>query len=108
MRWHVVPHHADTRKPQCYTKCKMVLAMPCIQCKNGGMESMKDFCQWIGSQRRAADALGISESNVSRLVSGKLNVSPEIAERVEVVSHGLFRKERVLWPESEKAKTKVV
>ena len=69
------------------------------------MESIKDFCKWIGSQRRAADALGISESSVSRLVSGKLSVSPEIAERVEAVSHGLFRKERVLWPESSNTQT---
>lgn len=64
------------------------------------MESIKDFCGWIGSQQRAAEALGVSASNVSRMVSGKLSVSPEIAERVEQVSHGLFRKERVLWPES--------
>lgn len=100
MRGLVVPHHADARKSKYYMKCKTALAMPCIQCKNGRMQTFSDFCTWIGSQRRAADALGISESNVSRLVSGKLNVSPEIAERVEQVSHGLFRKERVLWPES--------
>lgn len=63
------------------------------------MESIQDFCTWIGSQKRAADALGVSESTMSRVVSGAVRLPPEMAERVEEVSRGLFRKERVMWPQ---------
>lgn len=63
------------------------------------MESISDFCEWIGSQRRAAAALGVSESTISRVVSGAVRLPPEMAEKVEEVSHGLFRKERVMWPQ---------
>lgn len=62
------------------------------------METFEDFCNWMGSQRRAADALGISEFKVSRIVNGRAPLTPAIAEKVEQVSHGLFKKERVLWP----------
>lgn len=63
------------------------------------METFEDFCKWMGSQRRAADALGVSEFKVSRIVTKKAALSPEMAERIEEVSHGLFKKERVLWPD---------
>lgn len=62
------------------------------------METFEDFCKWMGSQRRAADALGVSEFKVSRIVTKKAALTPEMAERIEQVSHGLFKKERVLWP----------
>jgi len=65
------------------------------------MQTFSDFCEWMKSQRRAADALGISESTCSRMANGKMPITPEIAERVEDVSHGLFKKERVLWPTSD-------
>lgn len=41
--------------------------------------------------------LGFSKSYVCRLVNGDLEMTRQVAERVEEVSHGLFRKERVLW-----------
>lgn len=62
------------------------------------METFEDFCNWMGSQRRAAEALGISEFKVSRIVNDRAPVTPAIAEKVEEVSRGLFKKERVLWP----------
>jgi DNA-binding transcriptional regulator YdaS (Cro superfamily) len=62
------------------------------------MTNFIDFCKWMKSQRRAADALGVSESTVSRMASGKVGISPAIAERCEQISHGLFRKEAMLWP----------
>lgn len=64
------------------------------------MQTFADFCEWMKSQRRAAEALGVSESTVSRMRNGTMPITPEIAERCETVSHGLFRKERVLWPET--------
>ena len=62
------------------------------------MSSFQDFCKWAKTQRRAAEMLGVSEATVSRMARGAVRVSPEIAERVEQASCGLFRKERVLWP----------
>lgn len=85
--------------------CNRGLATYCIWCKNRHMETINDFCKWIGSQRRAAAALGISESQVSRLASGKARVTQGVAERAEAASHGLFRKERVLWPTGQGANT---
>lgn len=72
-------------------------------CKASRMESFSDFCKWAGSQRKAAELLGVSESTVSRMASGDVSVSKETAERIEAVSGGLFRKERVLWPEGKAA-----
>jgi DNA-binding transcriptional regulator YdaS (Cro superfamily) len=62
------------------------------------METINDFCKWIGSQKRAAAALGLTESKVSRLCSGKARLAPEVAEKAEAYSHGLFKKERLIWP----------
>ena len=67
------------------------------------MESINDFCKWIGSQRRAAEALGLSESQVSRMVRGRSPVTKEVAEAAEAYSKGLFKKERLLWPSQEAA-----
>jgi plasmid maintenance system antidote protein VapI len=64
-----------------------------------GMETINDFCKWIGSQKRAAAALALTESQVSRLCNGRTRVTPEVAERAEAYSLGLFRKERLVWPE---------
>ena len=65
-----------------------------------GMETINDFCKWIGSQRRAALALNLSESKVSRLCAGITKVTPDIAEAAEKASHGLFKKERLIWPQA--------
>jgi len=67
------------------------------------MQTFQDFVKWAGGTRRAALQLGVSASTVSRLATGKQPISPEIAEGCEAVSHGLFRKERVLWPDEEPA-----
>jgi len=40
---------------------------------------------------------------MSRLVSGDVEVSKDLAEKIEQVSHGVFKKERVLWPQSSAA-----
>ena len=101
----------DAVRRQSYTHAQYA-SMPvdntCEMRKHGTMQTFNDFCEWMESQRRAADALGISESTVSRLASGKMRITPEIAERIETVSHGLFRKERVLWPEPAEPDTREV
>ena len=66
------------------------------------MQTFSDFCEWMGKpQRRVADALGTSEASVSRMKAGTQPITPEVAEKCESISHGLFRKEKILWPDSQ-------
>jgi DNA-binding transcriptional regulator YdaS (Cro superfamily) len=67
------------------------------------MQTFSDFCEWMKPQRRVADALGISEASVSRMRSGAQPITPDVAEKCEAISHGLFRKEKILWPDSQAA-----
>ena len=57
--------------------------------------------QYNGSRTLAAVALGIDQSMVSRLCSGYRAVSPRIAQRIEALSHGQYKKEQFIWPEVE-------
>lgn len=65
------------------------------------MQTFSDFCEWMKPQRRVAEALGVSEASVSRMRKGTQSITPEVAERCESVSHGLFRKEKILWPDPQ-------
>lgn len=67
------------------------------------MTIIHDFVAWAGSQSRAARMLQMSRQNMHRIIHGQQSVTPEIAERIEAVSHGLFKKERVLWPDNKAA-----
>lgn len=67
------------------------------------MQTIQDFVSWAGGTRKAARQLGISAPRMSRIKTGKQPVTPEIAQRVESVTQGLFRKERILWPQSKAA-----
>ena len=62
-----------------------------------------DFVTQIfdGNQSRAADALGMDRSMVSRICSGSRGVSPDVALKVEQASGGRFSKEQFVWPEAE-------
>lgn len=53
-----------------------------------------------GNQSRAAEALGLDKSTVSRISKGQRSVTPAVAERIEAVSSGRFRKEAFIWPEA--------
>lgn len=53
-----------------------------------------------GSQARAAQLLGLSESMVSRICSGDRGVSPDVANRIELVSEGRFKRDRFIWGDS--------
>lgn len=87
------------------------------------MDSFNDFCTWAGSQRRAAEMLGVSEATVSRWAArgcvpnvaaaekveqvtfgrfkwaDMLRAPPELAQRIELASGGRYRRERFLWPD---------
>ena len=65
------------------------------------MQTFSDFCEWMKPQSRVAKALGISEASVSRMKAGTQPITPEIAEKCEEISHGLFRKEKILWPDPQ-------
>lgn len=53
-----------------------------------------------GVQARAAAALSVDPSLVTRLLSGGRNVTPELAEAIEAASQGRFPRQSVLWPET--------
>lgn len=60
-------------------------------CKNAGMDSFNDFCTWAGSQRRAAEMLGVSEATVSRWAARGCVPNVAAAEKVEQVTFGRFK-----------------
>jgi len=51
----------------------------------------------FGSQREAADKLGVSEAQISRLKNGSRNLTARLAERIETASNGAFHKAELLW-----------
>ncbi len=53
-----------------------------------------------GSRVEAARALELDKSMVVRLCSGDRNVTPAVAQRIEKLSEGRFRKEAFIWPET--------
>lgn len=67
------------------------------------MQTFKDFLVWMRPLKQAAVAakLGVSEATLSRMKSGRQPITPDIAAKVEELSHGVFAKERVLWPDKE-------
>lgn len=64
------------------------------------MGTFLDFVTWAESQRRAADLIDLSESMVSLILSGKRNLQPDHAIRIERVTGGLYRADELL-PEME-------
>lgn len=56
-----------------------------------------------GNGSAAAEALGLDRSMVSRICSGERSITPAVAAKVEAVSGGRFRKETLVWPDSEAA-----
>lgn len=51
-----------------------------------------------GIHARAAEALSVDRSLVTRLVNGDRNMTPELAEAIEAASAGRFPKQAMLWP----------
>lgn len=56
-----------------------------------------------GVQSKAAAALGVDKSLVSRLCTGsRTRVSADLAQKIELVSQGRYRKELFVWPDGQK------
>lgn len=64
------------------------------------MATFIDFVTWAGTQRRAAEMIGLSESMVSLILSGKRALLPKYATRAERASGGLYRADDLL-PDAE-------
>jgi DNA-binding transcriptional regulator YdaS (Cro superfamily) len=64
------------------------------------MATFIDFVAWAETQRRAAEMIGLSESMVSLILSGKRSLLPEHAIRAERASKGLYRADDLL-PDAE-------
>lgn len=56
-----------------------------------------------GVQSRAADALNLDKSTISRICSGDRSVTPDLALRIEEISGGRYRKEAFIWPSEQAA-----
>lgn len=54
-----------------------------------------------GVQSRAAEALELDRSTVSRICAGERGITPQVAARIEELSEGRFRKESFIWPDSQ-------
>lgn len=60
------------------------------------MDTFSDFVAWAGTQKRAADLIGLSPSTVSLILSGERNLLPEHAIAAERASGGLYRADEML------------
>jgi plasmid maintenance system antidote protein VapI len=56
-----------------------------------------------GSRARAARALEIDASLVTRICQGDRTITPDVALKIEQVSSGRYRKEGFIWPEETPA-----
>ena len=65
-------------------------------------ELFNDFVAVVfdGNQSRAANALNVDKSTVSRIAKGVRAITPAVALRIEEVSEGRYRKEAFVWPEA--------
>lgn len=66
------------------------------------------FLQFIetefeGNQAKAAAALGVDRSMVSRICRGERGVSPALAEKIEVLTGGKYPRAPFIWPSDHTA-----
>lgn len=55
------------------------------------MNTFHDFCNWAGTQRRAAAILGTSEASVSRWAAAGKVTTVAAARNIQAKTHGLFQ-----------------
>jgi len=60
-------------------------------------QTFLSFIEWAGDQRKAANHLGVDESTVSLIATGKRPVSKRVAQMAEKASLGKFRKEAMFF-----------
>lgn len=51
-----------------------------------------------GNQAKAAAALEVDRSLVTRICAGDRGITPAMASKIEVQSEGRFKKEAFIWP----------
>ena len=51
-----------------------------------------------GNQARAAGELGVDRSLVTRICAGNRGITPALAEKIEALSDGRFKKEAFILP----------
>lgn len=62
------------------------------------MREIERFIELCGGQAAAQKALNISSGYISLLKHGKRAPSPEMALKIEQISGGRIKKERLVWP----------
>lgn len=60
------------------------------------MTNIKDFVTWAGTQRAAAELIGMDESTMSLILAGKRNFLPQHATAIETATSGVFRCEDLI------------
>ena len=55
------------------------------------MNTFADFVQWAGTQKTAAEMIGLSDSMVSLILKGNRALLPEYAIAAERASGGIYR-----------------
>jgi len=60
-------------------------------CKAANADPIRDFVSWAGTQRAAAQLIGVDESTMSLILAGKRKFQPAHAVSIEAVTGGLFR-----------------
>ena len=51
-----------------------------------------------GSRSAAAAALGCDRIHVWRMIRGDRSVTPDMADRIEKLTKGRFKREKLVWP----------
>ena len=59
----------------------------------------QEYVDLVGSRREVCRRLDISESLVGHILSGRRNVSTDLALKIEQDSGGKIRKEKLIWPD---------
>lgn len=60
------------------------------------MNTFSDFVSWAGTQKAAAEKIGLSDSMVSLILKGDRALLPEYAIAAERASGGLYRADEML------------
>lgn len=57
-----------------------------------------------GNQTHAADALEINRTHLWRMLTGKRRVTPDMADRIETITKGRFKRDQLVWPNRKKGR----
>ena len=54
------------------------------------MNTLQDFVEWAGTQRKAAQLAGLHDSTFSRVLAGRVALTVAVAKRIEQATDGRY------------------